>query len=139
MDESGEKVQIIKKVLVKQVITEKSKSKLRGQFESEKRQLDQECQQLLFEERKLQHKKDYSNKEIEKRFQREIQKRQEKMSLLDFKIEQLDTLEIGQEIIQNEVETIVDVEVGTDWEALMGRQAIIIKDGICVRIDETGD
>src|SRR5699024_3061627 len=104
MDESGEKVQIIKKVLVKQVITEKSKSKLRGQFESEKRQLDQECQQLLFEERKLQHKKDYSNKEIEKRFQREIQKRQEKMSLLDFKIEQLDTLEIGQEIIQNEVE-----------------------------------
>ena len=135
----GKKVQIIKKILVKQVVTEKSKSKLKDQFESEKNQLAQECQQLLFEERKLQHKKGHSKKEIARRFQQEIQKRQDKMDVLDFKIEQLDTLEIGQEIVQREVEALVEVEVGTDWEALMDQQAIIIKDGICVRIDRTGD
>lgn len=128
-------MQIIKKVLVKQVITEKSKSKLKSHFEQEKLQLDQECQQLLFEKKKLEKKKGSSRGEIAKRFQQEIDKRKEKMNLLDFKMDQLDTLEIGHEIVLDEVEALVDVEVGSNWDALMKEQAIVIKDGICVRID----
>lgn len=132
-------MQIVKKVLVKQVITEESKTDLQTHFEKSKLQLEQECQQLLFEKRKLQNKKGISKQEVGRRFQQEINKRQEKIELLDFRMEQLETLEIGQEIVQKEVEALVEVEVGTNWDQLMEEQAIIIKDGVVIRIDKAGD
>lgn len=136
---AGIEMQIIKKVLVKQVITENSKAKIKRQFENEKMQLDQECQQLRFEQKKLERKKGSARMDIMRRFEQEIAKRKEKMKLLDFKMEQLDKLGIGAEIVQNEIEAIIDVEVGTNWDALMSEQAIVIKDGVCVRIDRAGD
>jgi len=138
-DESGVAVQIIKKVLVKQVITEQSKTNILESFQTQKAQLEQECQQLNFESRKLQKKTGLSKQEVNKRFQKEINKRQEKMKAIDFKMEQLDTLAIGTEIIQNEVEALVEVEVGMDWNQLMEEQAIIIKDGMVIRMDNAGD
>lgn len=40
---------IIKKVVIKQVVTEKSKEKIYRNFHDHKLRLEQECQQLLFE------------------------------------------------------------------------------------------
>lgn len=127
---------IIKKVLVKQIITDKSKRKLKREFHEQILRLEQECQQLLFEQRKLQNKAGTSKQEINARFQQEIRKRKEKMKLTDFKMEQLDMLETGSEIIETEVEALVEVKPGTEWNKLIASSAIIIKDGIVVRIDE---
>lgn len=128
-------MKIIKKVLIKQIITEKSKEKLRINFEKQKMQLEQECQQLLFEQRKLSNKPGVSKQELKVRFQNEIQKRKEEITLLDFKVDQLDMIEIGSEITETDVESLVEVSVGMHWNGL-NEQAIIIKDGVVVRIDE---
>lgn len=128
-------MKIIKKVLIKQIVTEQSKKKLRNRFEKQKMQLEQECQQLLFEQRKLSNKSGISKQELTIRFQSEIQKRKKEITLIDFKIEQLDMVEIGSEIIESEVETLVEVNEGMHWNEL-NEQAIVIKDGIVVRIDE---
>ena len=128
-------MKIIKKVLVKQIITEKSKEELRISFEKQKMQLEQECQQLLFEQRKLSNKPGISKQELKIRFQNEIQKRKEEINLIDFKVEQLDMIEIGSEMIETDVEALVEVNVGAHWN-VMNEQAIVIKDGIVVRIDE---
>lgn len=128
-------MKIIKKVLIKQIVTEKSKKKLRNRFEKQKMQLEQECQQLLFEQRKLSNKPGISKQELTIRFQSEIQKRKKEITLIDFKIEQLVMVEIGSEIIESEVETLVEVNEGMHWNEL-NEQAIVIKDGIVVRIDE---
>src|SRR5690625_3325393 len=98
-------------------------------------QLEQECQQLLFEQRKLSNKPGISKQELNIRFQNEIQKRKEEITLIDFKIEQMDMIEIGSEIIESEVEALVEVNVGAHWNGL-NEQAIVVKDGIVVRIDE---
>ncbi len=58
------------------------------------------------------------------------------MKLLDFKIEQLDELKMGSEIVEKEVEALVEVEVGSDWNHIMKEQAIVIKDDKVIRIDE---
>ncbi|MGM8211778.1 YlqD family protein [Virgibacillus sp. W0430] len=129
-------MKIIKSVLIKQIVTEKSKNKLHGHFSHEKMMLEQECQQLLFEQRKLQNKPGISKQEVTNRFQKELKNRKEKMKLLDFKMEQLDMLEQGSEIIEKEVNGIVDVEIGSSWDDILGEKAIIIKDGIVVRIDQ---
>lgn len=128
-------MQIIKKVLIKRVITEKSRAQLRKTFEKEIKKLKRESQQLLFEQRKLQNKMNSSKREINQRFQREIKRRKDKIVLIEFKIEQLDILEIGSEIVEGEVDAIVDVEIGSDWQDIMNTQSIVIKDDIVIRID----
>ncbi|HLS09486.1 YlqD family protein [Lentibacillus sp.] len=129
-------MQIIKKVLIKQIVTEKSKEKLRNSFHNHKMRLEQECQQLRFEQRKLENKRSMSKQEVSHRFQQEIKNRKEKIKLIDFKIEQLDILEIGSEITEKEVEALVEVKEGSHWNDIMNDAAIIIKDGVVVRIDE---
>ncbi|GIO26128.1 YlqD family protein [Ornithinibacillus bavariensis] len=127
---------IIKKVVIKQVITENSKSALKQKFNNQKMRLEQECQQLLFEQRKLQNKKGISKQQLQSRFQQEIKKRKEKINLIVFKIEQLEMLDIGSEIVEGEVEALVEVNVGTHWNELIEQTAIVIKDDIVIRIDK---
>ncbi|KKE78349.1 YlqD family protein [Oceanobacillus caeni] len=129
-------MKIIKKVLVKQIVTEKSRKKLLNQFNKQKMRLEQECQQLLFEKKKLQNKPGVSKQDVTRRFQNEITKRREKMDLIDFKIEQMEMLELGVEIVEDEVEALVEVTKGMNWEEIMSEQSIVIKDGIIVRIDK---
>lgn len=136
-DESeGKNVKIIKKIEVRQIITEASKEKIKKNFHARKMRLEQECQQLLFEKRKLLNKKGVYKQEIERRFEMEINKRKDEIKLIEFKEEQLDILDIGSEIVEGEVEALIDVNVGANWEELMKERAIVIKDDIVVRIDE---
>ncbi|MHA6251319.1 YlqD family protein [Oceanobacillus sp. CAU 1775] len=129
-------MKIIKKTLVKQIITEKSKNKIKKNFEDQKMRLEQECQQLLFEKRKLKSKPGISKREVEHRFQEQIDKRIDDIKLIELKEEQLELLEIGSEIVESEVETLVEVSVGMDFESLIRDQAIVIKDDIVVRLDK---
>lgn len=128
-------MQIIKRVLIKQVITEKSKRVLKEKFEQDKIQLERECQQLLFEQRKLTNKLGASKTEITERFQQEIKHRKDKIMVIDFKIEQLEVLEIGSEIIEKEVDGLVDVKVGMCWDEIVGNKSIVIEDNVVIRID----
>jgi|SRR5690625_4465894 len=128
-------MQIMKRVKIKQVLTEKSKKVLREKFAQDKEQLSIECQQLQFEQRKLKHQLSSSKQEIKNRFQQEIKARKDKIMMIDFKIEQLDMLEIGSEIIEKEVDALVHVQVGDRWDELNKNQTIIIKDNVVVRID----
>ncbi|WP_152656415.1 YlqD family protein [Oceanobacillus sp. CFH 90083] len=129
-------MKLIKKVPIKLVVTEESKEKIRQNFTSHKLRLEQECQQLQFEKRKLKNKNANVRSDMETRFNQEIKNRQEKMKLLDFKLEQLDELKMGSEIVEKEVEALVEVEVGSDWNHIMKEQAIVIKDDKVIRIDE---
>ena len=128
-------MQIIKKVPVKQVLTESSKASMQEQFDQRKSQLDQECQQLSFEKRKIESKQNISREEVSKRFQKEIDKRKEKIRWIDYQLDQLDVLPLGSEITEDEVETIINVEEGDNWEDVQNQGAIIVQDGKVIRID----
>lgn len=128
-------LQLIKKVLIKRVITEKSKAILHDSFKQDKVQLERECEQLLFEQRKLIHQHQNSKHDIKKRFQQEIDQRKEQIQLVNFKMEQLALLEYGSEIIEKETEAIVDVKIGSEWSKLNEPTSIIIKDDVVIRID----
>lgn len=127
---------IIKKIQVKQIVTKQSKEKLKSNFIHQKMRLEQECQQLLFEQRKLENKAGISKQDIKSRFQQEVSQRQQNIKSIDFKLEQLEILEIGSEIIEREVEALVEVKEGAHWDEIMNDHAIIIKDNIVIRIDK---
>lgn len=129
-------MQIIKRILIKQVVTEKSKQSLREKFEQEMIQLDRECQQLRFEQKKLKNKYNTAKMEVTERFQQEIQQRKDKIMMIEFKIEQLELLEIGSEIVEKEIDGIMEVKIGMRYDEILGEKAIIIKDNEVIRIDD---
>ncbi|SET83590.1 YlqD protein [Salinibacillus kushneri] len=128
-------MKIIRKTAVKQVITEKSKERLESKFQQQMAQLENECHQLQFEKRKLQSKKGISSQDVNTRFQKEIDRRQNKMKWIEYQLEQLDILPIGSEITESEVDEIVDISVGDNWSEVMGERSITIKDGTVIRMD----
>ncbi|MFP7477665.1 YlqD family protein [Terribacillus saccharophilus] len=127
-------MKIIRSLRVDEVITESSKKAIRERLQKTARQLDQECQQLLFEKRKLEKKQGVSKQDVHKRFQAEIRKREEKAATIAFQLTQLDVLPIGSEIMIQEVEALVEVEVGMKWDELTTKK-IVIQDGIVIRIE----
>src|SRR5699024_6774958 len=128
-------MQLIKKVLIKRVITEKSKATLHDSFKRDKVQLEREFEQLLFEQRKLIHKHQNWKHDIKKRFQQEIDQRKEQIQIVNFKMEQLAFLEYSSQIIKKETEEIVDVTIGSEWSKVREPTSIIIKDDVVIRID----
>ncbi len=130
-------MKIIRKTKVNQVITESSKALIENNFKQDYNRLEKECHQLQFEKRKLQAKKNLSPKEVEKRFQIEIDRRQTKMKWIEYQLEQLEILPIGSEITETEIEEIVEVKVGDQWDDIMGEnRSITIKDGVVIRIGD---
>ncbi len=123
-------MKILHQVTVKQMLTETSKQSLLNQFSSRKKALEQECDQLYFEYKKVEK----TSKQLATQFLKEIEKRKEKMKLVDFQLEQVHTLPIGSEIKEKEVKAIVEVNVGDNWDELIQEKTIVIKDGIVDQI-----
>lgn len=123
-------MKILQQITVKQMITETSKELLIKQFTQRKKSLKQEMDQLYFEYKKIEK----TSKQLAEPFLKEIDKRREKIKLVDFQLEQVHTLPIGSEIKDKEVEAIVEVNVGDNWEELMKEKTIIIRDGIVDQI-----
>ncbi|MDE3838494.1 hypothetical protein C0966_03710 [Bacillus methanolicus] len=129
-------MKILQTVVVKQVLTEKSRNELLEKYRSKKLQLQKETDQLRFELRKFEKSKKFHPENVRKHFEKEIQMRQEKIKLLDFQCEQLHMLPLGSELKESEVQALVDVNEGDRWDELLSGKTIIIKDGIVAEIRE---
>jgi ribosomal protein L3 len=127
-------VQIIQTVVVKQILTEKSKQKLLENYFAGKLQMQKEYEQLQFELKKLDRTNKFQSSTLKMHFEKELQKRQEKEKLLEFQIEQLHMLPLGSELKEKEVQALVDIKVGDVWDEKMKPSTIIIKDGIISEI-----
>lgn len=128
-------MKLIKQILIKQVITENSKIRLESKFKDEKNDLILECEQLVFEKKKLQKEKKSATHKIEQRFQVEIDNRKRKINQIDFQLEQLHQLPLGSEIVETKMESLVEVKLGMNWSNFQNETAIIIEDDIVIRID----
>lgn len=123
-------MEIIKKFEVKQLLTEKSRAFYINKWEEEAATLSRECEQLQFEKRKLQRKRPSDKEWIADQFEKELHSRNEKLSILEYKLDQIEELPPESELHEGEVETIQRVEVGDEWNAAEQKGKIIIKDGI---------
>jgi len=128
-------VKVIKRTLVKQVLTLESKNDLFQKLEREKKRIQNECEQLDFEKRKaMKHRSKKDQTLILGRFEEEIERRKQKIRSIDFQIEQLHYLPLGTEIVEKEIEAIQDVQVGDDWNQLFRPSEIVVKEGKVIEI-----
>ncbi|BCB03330.1 YlqD family protein [Bacillus sp. KH172YL63] len=120
---------VIHTITVKQVLTVKSKDLLMQRYENQKKQLAQECDQLQFEMKKIERGKKYPSHKLKKHFDKELNDRAEKIKLLDFQIEQLMILPIGSELKEREVQGMLDIQVGDNWDEAALSKTIVVEDG----------
>lgn len=123
-------MKILQSVVVKQVLTEKSKTELLDKYISKKLQLQKECDQLRFEMKKMEKTKKIQSVSLKHHYEKEIDMRKEKIRLLDFQVEQLHILPLGSELKEKEINSIVEINIGDRWEDIQNSRSIIIKDGI---------
>ncbi|MCJ7839617.1 YlqD family protein [Lederbergia sp. NSJ-179] len=129
-------MKILQKVTVKQILTETSKENLLQKYKQNKQQLQKECDQLVFEMKKLERNRKYPSGGLKTQFDKEIDLRKERMKLIDFQIEQLDILPLGSELQDHEVQAMVDIQVGDNWEQVTTGKTVVVKDGIITEIRE---
>lgn len=127
------RVKIIQNVEVKQILTENSKTKLIDSLQTNKNQLLKECGQLTFELKKMEKLNKFEPSKINLYFTNEIETRQEKIKQLDFQIEQIHMLPLGSEIKEKEVQALLDINVGDNWNEVTTARTIVIKEG---RVEE---
>lgn len=136
----GYKVEIIKKVVVKQILTDSSRTRLKEQFLSRQYQLSKEMKQLEF----VLHKKMKENKSanyqtsLKESFNKEVAKRQGQLRQLELKLGQLDELDLGSELREGTIQMIEQVEEGDNWEEIMKGTEIVIKDGVVHQLRQGG-
>lgn len=125
---------------VKQVLTEESRASYLDKWQKEYESLQQEREHLQFEMKRLQKKRPSDHKWIADQFDKEVRSRSERMSFLDFKMDQLDQLTLGSEIHDGEIQSVQELQIGDKWHRREQKGKIVIKDGIVESIipDSTG-
>lgn len=125
-------MEIIKKVVVKQILTEESRDRLKEQFLSRQYQLTKELKQLEF----VLHKKMKENssqsyqQSLKASFDKEVARRKERLRQLELKLGQLDELDLGSELREGTIQMIEEVAEGDNWDEVMKGTEIVIKDGV---------
>ncbi|MDX8046914.1 YlqD family protein [Gracilibacillus sp. S3-1-1] len=127
-------MRIIKKIPVKKVVTEQSKEQLREEYQFKIFKLEQECEQLKFEQKKLEQQSDANKAEIAAKFKKEMSNRHDHIKWYKYKLEQLEILPIGSELNDGEVEAVLEIEEGMRWDDITNQKSIIVKDGIITKI-----
>ncbi|WP_078595552.1 YlqD family protein [Evansella clarkii] len=134
-------MEIIKKVVVKQILTEESRQRLKEQFIGRQYQLNKEIQQLEF----VLHKKLKDNKNnikyqnsLKESFNREVKRRKDRLRQLELKLGQLDEMDLGSELREGTIQMIEQVAEGDNWEEIMKGTEIVIKDGVVHEIRQGG-
>ncbi|MCP3739069.1 YlqD family protein [Rossellomorea sp. BNER] len=127
-------MKILQKITIKQVLTEESKRTLINKYEGRKHQLQKECDQLRFELKKLEKSKKFSSQRLKDNFEKEMSMRQEKIKLVDFQLEQLHILPLESELKEKEVQGIVDIKIGDNWDEQILDKTIVVKNGIVTEI-----
>jgi hypothetical protein len=127
-------MKLLQSVVVKQVLTEKSKGELQEKYHTNILQLQKECDQLRFEMKKLEKSKKFHQLNLTKQFEKEIHVRVEKIKLIEFQLEQLHILPLESELKEKEVQALVDIQIGDCWSKLTREKTIVIKDDFVVEI-----
>ncbi|NLY54720.1 MAG: 16S rRNA processing protein RimM [Firmicutes bacterium] len=128
-------------VTVKAIVTDGLKDELLMDLQEAMQKVELDLQQLEFEGKRLLADLEKQGSEridvFKQQLEAERQKRLDAKKELAQKMQAVDALELGQEVVHSTVEAEWTVEVGQNWKEIYGTE-IILKDDIVVEIREAG-
>ncbi len=116
-------------VLVKVKVTEESKQRMAQEIQETVKNLDAELQQLDFQGKRavteLEKKNPAGIAAAKQHFENEKQKRMKAKLNLTEQLKNLGKMAIGSEVVQGTLESITDINVGDDWNEIMGVEIVV--------------
>jgi seryl-tRNA synthetase len=135
-------MEIRQPVAVKFILTETAKQEIIAEQRRQIEQLSNELDQIEEQGKAAIEQAMSQGGEVAKqvREQVEVEKnnRLNQREQLIQSIQQIQQLELGTEIQNMNVETVIDVRVGDDWTKVLAGSEIVIKDGIVIDIRRAG-
>ncbi|MCY0886894.1 MAG: YlqD family protein [Alicyclobacillaceae bacterium] len=135
-------MEIRQPVAVKFILTETAKQEIIAEQRRQIEQLSNELDQIEEQGKAAIEQAMSQGGEVAKqvREQVEVEKnnRLNQREQLIQSIQQIQQLELGTEIQNMNVETVIDVRVGDDWTKVLAGSEIVIKDGVVIDIRRAG-
>jgi hypothetical protein len=136
-------LQIRQPVSVKFILTELAKQQIISEQRRQIEQLQTELDELEVQGKQALEQAMAQGGEaaqlIRAQIEQERNNRIEQREQLIPQIQQIQQLDLGTEVQNMTVETMVDVRVGDDWSSVLRGSEIVIKDGIVVEIRRGGE
>lgn len=124
-------------VVWKAVVTEKLKEELLAEVQQAVRQVEIELQQLEFQAKRIVPELEKQNlkraMEVRKQLDAERETRRQALAALQAQMQEVRNLPLDSEITRGQLESTVEVEVGTSLDSLLQRE-IVTKDGVVTAI-----
>ncbi|MCL6637302.1 MAG: YlqD family protein [Alicyclobacillus sp.] len=130
-------------VAVKFILTESTKQQLIQQHRQQVERLQMELEQLDLQgrqwlEQAMAQGGGEAAQQVRQRLEQEKQARLQQREQLIQQMQQIQQMDLGTEVQNMNVETMVEVRVGDDWSKVLLGSEIIIKDGIVHEIRRGG-
>ncbi|SIT01325.1 YlqD family protein [Alicyclobacillus vulcanalis] len=129
-------------VAVKFILTEAAKQQIiaeqRRQIDQIQNELDQLEQQGKIAIEQAMAQGGEIAQQVRQQLENERRVREQRREELFRQMQQIQQLELGTEIQNMTVETVVDVKPGDDWTKVLLGAEIIVKDGIVVELRQNG-
>lgn len=129
----GASLKVIKKIPVKVVLTEKERETQHERLNGQLERMEREVEQFHFERKKMEKKHGSLPSNIDERLHQEVRQRKARIETLQYHREQLEVLPDFHEMKIDEVDSIVEVTEGMEWNVLQDRE-IVIEDGVVKRV-----
>ncbi|QRF23749.1 hypothetical protein FY534_08805 [Alicyclobacillus sp. TC] len=135
-------MQIRQPVAVKFILTEMAKQQIIQEHRKQIEQLGHELEQIEEQGKQAIEQAMSQGGEIAKQVREQVETEKnnrlmQREQLLQ-QMQQIQQLELGTEIQNMNVETVVDVRVGDDWSKILMGSEIVVKDGVVVDIRRGG-
>ncbi|KIL44862.1 YlqD family protein [Jeotgalibacillus soli] len=126
-------MKIIQKAVVKEIMTNASKAKLQQSMTSKIDRAEKECEQLRFQQKKLEKQFERSTENVKGKIQQELAKRVQFIRTTTAQLAAIKEIPLGTEYTHSETETLIELEVGSAWHPDQ-KPVIVIEDGIVKEI-----
>ncbi|MDP9728467.1 YlqD family protein [Alicyclobacillus tolerans] len=135
-------MQIRQPVAVKFILTEMAKQQIIQEHRKQIEQLGHELEQIEEQGKQAIEQAMSQGGEIAKQVREQVETEKnnrlmQREQLLQ-QMQQIQQLELGTEIQNMNVETVVDVRVGDDWSKILMGSEIVVKDGVVIDIRRGG-
>ncbi|MEW9501329.1 YlqD family protein [Jeotgalibacillus marinus] len=123
----------MQKAIVKEIMTNSSKSRLKESFNGKIKKAEKECDQLIFQEKKLEKKFEQSSGTVKQKIQQELNKRRQFIRTMHAQMKTIEEMPMGTEYTLSETDTIVDLHEGSIWHPDQ-KPVIVLEDGMVKEI-----
>ncbi|MDD2717430.1 MAG: YlqD family protein [Candidatus Wallbacteria bacterium] len=127
-------ITVIRKVLIKSIVTDELKRQLGLQVENAKKNVKQLLKQLEEQKKSLAKGLDSHNNPAQYNLEQEIGKQKRCLDDLENKTREYAALSIGNEFIQGVIDSPCDIKIGDSFFERLSHAEIVLTDGEVVEI-----